>query len=114
MLLTAILVVIVLALVYHFVTQKKQISDWKGTQDQAMTAIPEKKTPEEIIMESKEKQLKADKKLVGKTKRKTKSKKSKKATQSIPKRRDISKEKSETKKKSKWQKAYLKQFQQSL
>ncbi|KRY41404.1 hypothetical protein T01_421 [Trichinella spiralis] len=98
MLLTAILVVIVLALVYHFVTQKKQISDWKGTQDQAMAAIPEKKTPEEIIMESKEKQLKADKKQVGKTKKKTKSKKSKKAIKSIPKRRDISKEKSETKK----------------
>ncbi|KRX23870.1 hypothetical protein T07_13665 [Trichinella nelsoni] len=95
MLLTAILVVIILALIYHFVTQKKQISDRKETQDQRMTAIPEKKTPEEIIKESKEQQLKADKKQVGKTKKKTKSKKSKKA---ISKRKDMSKEKSETKK----------------
>ncbi|KAL1232268.1 mRNA export factor [Trichinella spiralis] len=64
-----------------------------------MTAIPEKKTPEEIIKESKELQLKADKKQVGKTKKKTKSKKSKKAIKSIPKGTDISKEKTETDKK---------------
>ncbi|KRY09133.1 Major facilitator superfamily domain-containing protein 6 [Trichinella patagoniensis] len=99
MLLTAILVVIILALIYHFVTEKKQISEWKETRVQPMTAIPEKKTPEEIIKESKELQLKADKKQVGKTKKKTKSKKSKKAIKSIPKGTDISKEKTETDKK---------------
>ncbi|KRZ85321.1 hypothetical protein T08_9450 [Trichinella sp. T8] len=96
MLLTAILVVIVLALIYHFVTEKKQILEWKETRAQR---IPEKKTPEEIIKESKELQLKADKKQVGKTKKKTKSKKSKKAIKSIPKGTDISKEKAETDKK---------------
>ncbi|KAL1236681.1 Zonadhesin [Trichinella spiralis] len=64
-----------------------------------MTAIPEKKTPEEIIKESKELQLKADKKQVGKTKKKTKSKKSKKAIKSIPKGADKRKEKTETDKK---------------
>ncbi|KRZ89908.1 hypothetical protein T08_1367 [Trichinella sp. T8] len=99
MLLTAILVVIILALIYHFVTEKKQISEWKETRVQPMTAIPEKKTPEEIIKESKELRLKADKKQVGKTKKKTKSKKSKKAIKSIPKGTDISKEKAETDKK---------------
>ncbi|KRX32486.1 hypothetical protein T05_15183, partial [Trichinella murrelli] len=99
MLLTAILVVIILALIYHFVTEKKQISEWKETRVQPMTEIPEKKTPEEIIKESKELQLKADKKQVGKTKKKTKSKKSKKAYKSIPKGTDISKEKTETDKK---------------
>ncbi|KRY13145.1 hypothetical protein T12_11877 [Trichinella patagoniensis] len=96
MLLTAILVVIVLALIYHFVTEKKQILEWKETRVQR---IPEKKTPEEIIKESKELQLKADKKQVEKTKKKTKSKKSKKAFKSIPKGTDISKEKTETDKK---------------
>ncbi|KRX52658.1 hypothetical protein T06_6235, partial [Trichinella sp. T6] len=95
MLLTAILVVIILALIYHFVTEKKQISEWKETRVQPMTAIPEKKTPEE----SKELRLKADKKQVGKTKKKTKSKKSKKAIKSIPKKTDKSKEKAETDKK---------------
>ncbi|KRX12504.1 hypothetical protein T07_9891, partial [Trichinella nelsoni] len=99
MLLTAILVVIILALIYHFVTQKKQISDWKETQDQTMAAILERKTPEEIIMESKELQLKAHKKQVEKTKKKITSKKSKKAIKSIPKGKDISKEKTETDKK---------------
>ncbi|KRZ87708.1 hypothetical protein T08_14156, partial [Trichinella sp. T8] len=99
MLLTAILVVIILALIYYFVTEKKQISEWKETRVQPMTAIPEKKTPEEIIKESKELQLKADKKQVGKTKKKTKSKKSKKAIKSIPKGTDINKEKTETDKK---------------
>ncbi|KRX19678.1 hypothetical protein T07_13308 [Trichinella nelsoni] len=99
MLLTVILVVIFLALIYHFVTQKKQITDWKETQDQRMTAIPEKKTPEEIIKESEEQQLKAEKKQVGKTKKKTTSKKSKKAIKSTPKGTDISKEKTETDKK---------------
>ncbi|KRX45298.1 hypothetical protein T06_5286, partial [Trichinella sp. T6] len=99
MLLTAILVVIILALIYHFVTEKKQISEWKETRVQPMTAIPEKKTPEEIIKESKELRLKADKKQVEKTKKKTKSKKSKKAIKSIPKRTDKSKEKAETDKK---------------
>ncbi|KRX32366.1 hypothetical protein T09_5707, partial [Trichinella sp. T9] len=64
-----------------------------------MTAISEKKAPEEIIKESKELQLKADKKQVGKIKKKTKSKKSKKAIKSIPKGTDISKEKAETDKK---------------
>ncbi|XP_003371045.1 hypothetical protein Tsp_15033, partial [Trichinella spiralis] len=99
MLLTAILVVIVLALIYHFVTKKKQTLEWKETRVQPMTAIPEKKTPEEIIKESKELQLKADKKQVGKTKKKTKSKKSKKAIKSIPKGADKRKEKTETDKK---------------
>ncbi|KRY44683.1 hypothetical protein T03_3194, partial [Trichinella britovi] len=99
MLLTVILVVIVLALIYHFVTAKKQILEWKETRVQPMAAIPEKKTPEEIIKESKELQLKADKKQVGKTKKKTKSKKSKKAIKNIPKGTDISKEKTETDKK---------------
>ncbi|XP_003382281.1 hypothetical protein Tsp_09122, partial [Trichinella spiralis] len=99
MLLTAILVVIILALIYHFVTKKKQTVEWKETRVHPMTAIPEKKTPEEIIKESKELQLKADKKQVGKTKKKTKSKKSKKAIKSIPKGTDISKEKTETDKK---------------
>ncbi|KRY33225.1 hypothetical protein T01_16225 [Trichinella spiralis] len=99
MLLTAILVVIVLALIYHFVTKKRQTVEWKETRVHPMTAIPEKKTPEEIIKESKELQLKADKKQVGKTKKKTKSKKSKKAIKSIPKGTDISKEKTETDKK---------------
>ncbi|KRX19655.1 hypothetical protein T07_12585 [Trichinella nelsoni] len=77
----------------------KQITDWKETQDQRMTAIPEKKTPEEIIKESEEQQLKAEKKQVGKTKKKTTSKKSKKAIKSTPKGTDISKEKTETDKK---------------
>ncbi|KAL1232560.1 IgA-specific serine endopeptidase autotransporter [Trichinella spiralis] len=99
MLLTAILVVIALALIYHFVTKKKQTLEWKETRVQPMTAIPEKKTPEEIIKESKELQLKADKKQVGKTKKKTKSKKSMEAIKSIPKGTDISKEKTETDKK---------------
>ncbi|KRX42697.1 hypothetical protein T09_12440, partial [Trichinella sp. T9] len=62
MLLTVILVVIVLALIYHIVTAKKQILEGKETRVQPMAAIPEKKTPEEIIKESKELQLKADKK----------------------------------------------------
>ncbi|KRX69064.1 hypothetical protein T06_3120 [Trichinella sp. T6] len=96
MLLTAILVVIILALIYHFVTEKKQISEWKETRVQPMTAIPEKKSPEEIIKESKELQLKVDKKQVGKTKKKTKSKKRKKAIRSITKGTDISKEKAES------------------
>ncbi|KRY48792.1 hypothetical protein T03_11462 [Trichinella britovi] len=96
MLLTAILVVIVLALIYHFVTVKKKILEWK---EKRVQRIPEKKTPEEIIKEPKELQLKADKKQVGKTKKKTKSKKSKKAIKSIPKGTDISKEKTETDKK---------------
>ncbi|KRY44101.1 hypothetical protein T03_7258, partial [Trichinella britovi] len=99
MLLTAILVVIILALIYYFVTEKKQISEWKETRVQPMTAIPERKAPEEIIKESKELQLKADKKQVGKTKKKTKSKKSKKAIKSIQKETDINKEKTETDKK---------------
>ncbi|KRX56191.1 hypothetical protein T09_13923 [Trichinella sp. T9] len=96
MLLTAILVVIVLALIYHFVTEKKQILEWKETRAQQ---IPVKKIPEEIIKESQELQLKADKKQVGKTKKKTKSKKSKKAIKTLPKGTDISKEKTETDKK---------------
>ncbi|KRZ82076.1 hypothetical protein T08_914 [Trichinella sp. T8] len=96
MLLTAILVVIVLALIYHFVTVKKKILEWK---EKRVQRIPEKKTPEEIIKESKELQLKADKKQVGKTKKKTKSKKSKKAIKSTPKGTDISKDKAETDKK---------------
>ncbi|KRX45883.1 hypothetical protein T09_9298, partial [Trichinella sp. T9] len=86
-------------LIYHFVTAKKQILEGKETRVQPMAAIPEKKTPEEIIKESKELQLKADKKQVGKTKKKTKSKKSKKAIKNIPKGTDISKEKTETDKK---------------
>ncbi|KRZ82054.1 hypothetical protein T08_7396 [Trichinella sp. T8] len=96
MLLTAILVVIVLALIYHFVTVKKKILEWK---EKRVQRIPEKKTPEEIIKESKELQLKADKKQVGKTKKKTKSKKSKKAIKSTPKGTDISKDKAEIDKK---------------
>ncbi|KRZ40317.1 hypothetical protein T4C_5808 [Trichinella pseudospiralis] len=99
MFLVAIFVLIILAFIYHFFTEKQQILEWKETPVEpiSMTAIPQKKTPEEIIKESKERHGKAAKKLVKKAKKKTKSKKSKKSAKSLMKKEDMSQEKCERK-----------------
>ncbi|KRZ10778.1 hypothetical protein T11_10934 [Trichinella zimbabwensis] len=95
----AFLLLIIFALIYYFVTERQQTLEWKETQAGPieMTAIPQIKTPEEIIKESKELHRKVAKKQVGKPKKKTKSKKRKTSQKSLTKKRDMSPERSEKK-----------------